>query len=150
MKIKNFTYLCGPMEQITVERMTGWRKDAASYLNERGIDVLDPTRRVSFHDQLVNGDMKLEDEVRTMNISKRIFKQDLEDVANSKVVLADVRRSSGKGTGTACELMFAHMKNKIIILWADKEDRPHPFIEAMGTEKHFSLAEALLAVRSYY
>jgi hypothetical protein len=48
------------------------------------------------------------------------------------------------------ELMFAHMKNKIIILWADDGDVIHPFYEAMATEKHYSLQEAVEAVKEYY
>jgi len=85
-----------------------------------------------------------------MNTCKRIFKQDLHDIASSRVVLADVRRSSGRGTGTSMELMFAHMKNKIIILWADEGDLIHPFYEAMATEKHYNLEDAVYAVLEYY
>ena len=48
------------------------------------------------------------------------------------------------------ELMFAHTKNKIIILWADEGDYIHPFYEAMATEKHYSLEEAVDSVRLYY
>jgi len=46
--------------------------------------------------------------------------------------------------------MFAHMKNKIIVLWSDTGDFPHPFIEAIATEKHYSLEDVLEAVKSYY
>ena len=148
--MKNFVYSCGPMEDVSVDHMTGWRREAARVLGEKGIEVKDPTRRVSFHDQLLNGENKLEDDIRNMNICKRIFKQDLEDIHMSKVVLADVRRCSGKGTGTACELMFAHMTNKIIIMWKDPDDFPHPFFQAMATEIHYSLEDALEAVKSYY
>jgi len=149
--MKNFVYTAGPIEDCTVEEMTGWRQRAASYLGERNILVKDPTRRLSFHVQLGDKDLvqeKFKD--RSLNISKRIFKQDLEDIHMSKVVLADVRRSAGKGTGTACELMFAHMNNKIIILWQDKDDYPHPFLTAMATEIHYDLECALAAVRSYF
>jgi hypothetical protein len=74
----------------------------------------------------------------------------LHDIASSRVVLADVRRDSGRGTGTSMELMFAHMKNKIIILWADEGDFIHPFYEAMSTEKHYNLEDAIDAVKEYY
>jgi nucleoside 2-deoxyribosyltransferase len=145
--MKNQVYLAGPMEDCDVDHMTGWRTIASDYLDMSDISCLDPTRRVSFHDQL--GD-NLQDVTKTMNICKRIFKQDLHDIADSRVVLADVRRDSGRGTGTSMELMFAHMKNKIIILWANEGDFVHPFYEAMATEKHYNLYEALEAVQEYY
>jgi nucleoside 2-deoxyribosyltransferase len=145
--MKNQVYLAGPMEDCTETHMKGWRDIASDELGMMEIDTLDPTRRVSFHDQL---GANLQDVTKTMNVCKRIFKQDLQDIANSKVVLADVRRNSGRGTGTSMELMFAHTKNKIIILWADAGDFIHPFYEAMATEKHYSLQEALDSVAEYY
>jgi len=144
---KQHVYLAGPMEDCSKDDMTGWRNIAAKQLDVFEIPSLDPTRRVSFHDQL---DHQLQDEYRGMNICRRIFKQDLQDIADSRVILADVRRSSGRGTGTSMELMFAHTKNKIIILWADKDDFPHPFIEAIATEKYYDLEEAIEAAGSYY
>jgi nucleoside 2-deoxyribosyltransferase len=145
--MKDQVYLAGPMEDCTEDHMTGWRQLTANALKLSDINTLDPTRRVSFHDQLGEN---LQDLTKTMNTCKRIFKQDLQDIAESKVVLADVRRSSGRGTGTSMELMFAHTKNKIIILWADEGDFIHPFYEAMATEKHYSLEEAVDSVRLYY
>ena len=145
--MKDHTYLAGPMEDCSVTHMTGWRQLAATNLSLADIETLDPTRRVSFHDQLKE---HLKDVTKTLNTCKRIFKQDLHDIASSRVVLADVRRSSGRGTGTSMELMFAHVKNKIIILWADEGDFIHPFYEAMATEKHYSLQEAIEAVKEYY
>ena len=147
MRIKDYTYLAGPMEDVSQDAMTGWRQKATAMLGIDGIQTLDPTRRVSFHDQL---EPFLEDNHRGANICKRIFKQDLQDIAESKVILADVRRESGRGTGTACELMFGHTKNKIIILWAGENDFPHPFLYAMATEIHYELEDAIEAVKTYY
>jgi len=148
--MKSSVYLAGPMEDASVDAMTRWRNKATYLLEMAGLEVLDPTRRVSFHDQLQGGDVNLEQEIRNMNISKRIFKQDLQDIADSRVVIADVRRSSGRGTGTSMELMFAHTKNKIIILWADQADYPHPFIDSLYTEKHYDLLDAVDAATTYY
>jgi len=145
--MKDQVYLAGPMEDCSSDHMTGWRQRVSETLDLSDINTLDPTRRVSFHDQLGEN---LENVTKTMNTCKRIFKQDLQDIAESKIVLADVRRDSGRGTGTSMELMFAHMKNKIIILWANEGDYIHPFYEAMATEKHYSLEEAVDSVRLYY
>jgi len=144
---KEYVYLAGPMEDCSEEWMKSWREYMSFELEQSGILCLDPTRRVSFHDQLGE---HIQDITKTTNICKRIFKQDLQDIANSRIVVADVRRGSGRGTGTSMELMFAHTKNKIIILWADENDFVHPFYEAMATEKHYKLSDVLTAVEEYY
>jgi nucleoside 2-deoxyribosyltransferase len=115
-------------------------------LGALGINSLDPTRRVSFHEELFLSEKQTE----SQNTCRRIFKMDMQDIANSTVVLADVRRSSGRGTGTSMELMFAHTKNKIIILWADKDDYIHPFYESIYTEKYFSLEKCIDSITYYY
>ena len=144
--MKNYVYLAGPMEDCTKEHMTGWRSYTKNKLSQIEIDSLDPTRRVSFHNELYLG----EQHTPVQSVCRRIFKMDMQDIANSTVVLADVRRDSGRGTGTSMELMFAHMKNKIIILWADKDDLIHPFYESIYTEKYFELEDCLDAITNYY
>jgi hypothetical protein len=126
--------------------MTGWRSYTENKLRQMEIDSLDPTRRVSFHDELYLG----EQHTPVQSVCRRIFKMDMQDIANSTVVLADIRRNSGRGTGTSMELMFAHMKNKIIILWAGKDDLIHPFYESIYTEKYFELEDCLDAITNYY
>ncbi len=144
--MKQYVYLAGPMEDCTQKRMTAWRLRAAELLMKNDIISLDPTRRVSFHDELYLG----EQHTPVQSTCRRIFKMDMQDIANSNVVLADIRRNSGRGTGTAMELMFAHMKNKIIILWADEGDHIHPFYESIYTEKHFELDDCIEAISYYY
>ena len=144
--MKNYVYLAGPIEDCTKKRMTAWRLRAADILQKNDISSLDPTRRVDFHDQL-----KLsETATHEQSACRRIFKMDMQDIANSTVVLADIRRDSGRGTGTAMELMFAHMKNKVIILWADENDYIHPFYESIYTEKYFELDDCIEAISYYY
>lgn len=126
--------------------MTGWRNCAQKMLANMDITALDPTRRVSFHDELYLG----EQHTPVQSTCRRIFKMDMQDIANSNVILADIRRDSGRGTGTAMELMFAHIKNKIIILWANNDDHIHPFYESIYTEKHFYLEDCIDAISYYY
>ena len=144
--MKQYVYLAGPMEDCTKKRMTAWRLRAAELLMKNDIISLDPTRRISFHDELYLG----EQHTPVQSTCRRIFKMDMQDIANSNVVLADIRRDSGRGTGTAMELMFAHMKNKIIILWSNKDDHIHPFYESIYTEKHFELDDCIEAISYYY
>ena len=151
--MKNYVYLAGPIEDCSKKQMEEWRHEVADWLELASIKVLDPTRRITFHENILNETATMQEigqSTHTINTCRRIFKQDLQDVANSSVVLADIRRSSGRGTGTAFELMFAHMKNKIIICWADKDDLIHPFYESVYTEKHFDLESTIEAVKYYY
>lgn len=147
--MKSGVYLAGKMEQASVDEMKVWRTKATEDLNASNITVYDPTRRIPLHTQILG---HLEDERKTLDVCRRIFKLDLQDIANSTVVLADVRRNNvgAIGTGTAMELMFAHTKNKIIILWANSHEPIHPFLESIATEKTYSLEDALTSVKEYF
>lgn len=43
-------YLCGPIEGLTKREANEWRDEAKVKLALKNIDVLDPTRRVSYVD----------------------------------------------------------------------------------------------------
>jgi len=150
---KKGVYLAGKMEQVATKEMREWRWIATQFFTNLNIKTLDPTRRVPLHSQIKGN---LEDERKTLDTCRRVFKLDLQDIANSTVVLADVRRTTlnnapiNIGTGTAMEVMFAHTKNKIIICWANKEDPIHPFIEAIATEKHYTLNDSIDACVEYF
>lgn len=144
MKLCRGVYLAGPMAGLEPKRMKGWRTYAKDFLEDAGISVLDPTRRISYHDQTLN-DKGLE-----QNIANRIFKQDLRDIARCEVLLVDMREVPNiKGQGTAAEIMFAHMKNKIIIVWKAPSDQLNPFVTAMATETHITLQSSLGACVEY-
>jgi nucleoside 2-deoxyribosyltransferase len=126
------------MEGLTKEQMEGWRVKATNFLVEAGVSVLDPCRRIPFH----NGP-------RSANASRRIFQSDLMDIRNSQIFMADIRKKQGTGTGTSMELMYAYTLGKPIILWADEEDAMHPFYEAMYTEKHFVFQDVLNSIVAF-
>ena len=139
-KHKQYTYLAGPMEGLTLEQMTEWRRHATHQLFLKDIDTLDPTRRVSYHDQRDHA-----------YAASRVVKHDLQDIAFSSVILADLRDSTpGRKWGTVCEIAHAHTKNKIIIVVTDPMQFKHPFIEFYATEIHHDLDSAIDAVATYY
>jgi nucleoside 2-deoxyribosyltransferase len=140
MELCRGVYLAGPMAGLEARDMKEWRGYAQKRLLEADIKVLDPTRRISYHEQSLN------DRGLDRNIANRIFKQDLRDIARSEVLLVDMRDIPGvKGQGTAAEVMFAHMKNKVIIMWVPPIDTLNPFMTAMATEVHETLDEAVEA-----
>jgi len=144
MKLLKGVYLAGPMAGFSGEEMKEWRTVATEQLVAADIPVLDPTRRVSFHEQ------SLDDKGLNSNIAQRIFRQDLRDIARCEVLLTDLRdHPKAKAQGTAAEVMFSHMKHKIIIAFKNPGDKLNPFMSAMATEVHDSLQDAIDAAIDY-
>jgi hypothetical protein len=139
-KHKQYVYLAGSMEGLTKEEMSEWRLYTAARLSLHEIDVLDPTRRISFHDQK-----------DSEYAAARVVKHDLQDIAFSSVVLVDLRDSTkGRKWGTVCEMAHSHTKNKIIVVVMDPGQFRHPFVEFYATEIHYNLDDAIDAVITYY
>ena len=101
MSKRNYGYLCGGMEGYSSEEMTGWRTRATEWLAFRDIKTLDPTRRVEEHEHMQDD----------LNIRRRIVKSDLQDIAHSTVILADMREDQpGKRWGSMAEIAHGHTK----------------------------------------
>jgi len=132
-------YLCGPIEGLTKKEANEWRDEAKIKLALKSIDVLDPTRRVSYVDS------------KCEHADARIFKSDLQDISHSSVLLVNLRKSlPGMKWGTVAEVAHAHTKNKIIIVVLDKDQWIHPFISQYATEIHTNMNEAIEAVKEYF
>lgn len=131
-------YLAGPMELVSLEDMTGWRRELTHLLAVKDIEVYDPCVRIPIH--LTNP---------TMNHHRKVFHADLMDIDNCDVVFANVQRDAGRGTGTSMEIMYSWMKHKPVILWVKEGDPEHPFYESIYCEKHTGLAEAANAIAEF-
>jgi len=132
-------YLAGSIEGISWVDATKWRTEAKLILNDLDIDCLDPCRRVAFERCLER------------HADARIFKADLQDIAFSTVVLANLSETiGGKKWGTVAEVAHAHTKNKIIIVILAPDQWVHPFISQYATEIHYSVEDACTAVKEYY
>lgn len=143
--MSDYVYTAGPMEQVCDKTMLDWRIYVREFLREVDIECLHPTRRVALHDQEATED------ISTYNKLKRIVAQDMDDIRNSKVILADLRDSMpGKKWGTVMEIAKAHEWDKIIIVLVDPGQFKHPFIYTYATEVHYDLQEAVEAVIDYY
>jgi len=143
---KDFVYTAGAMEHVTVADMLDWRDYVDKYLYKFDILCLHPTRRMALHLQ-----EEEESDMSTYNKLKRIEAQDMLDISNSKVVLADLRDSMpGKKWGTVMEVAKAKELGKVIIVLVDPEQFKHPFIYTYATEVHYDLHEAAEAVLEYY
>jgi len=132
-------YLAGSIEGIPWADATKWRNDAKSNLFKYDIDCLDPCRRVAFERSMER------------HADARIFKADLQDIAFSTVVLANLSETiGGKKWGTVAEVAHAHTKNKIIIVILAPGQWVHPFISQYATEIHHSVEDACNAVKEYF
>jgi hypothetical protein len=143
--MSEYVYTAGAMEHVSEQDMLGWRGQVEDFLADYYIDCLHPTRRVPIHSEARDNDLS------TFNRLKRIEAQDMLDIKNSKVVLADLRDSMpGKKWGTVIEVAKASDWGKIVIVLVDPEQFKHPFIYTYATEVHYDLQEAMDAVLSYY
>jgi hypothetical protein len=133
-------YLAGSIEGIPWEDAIKWRNEAFGHLSKYDIDTLDPCRRVAF-----------ESSGAVRHADARIFKADLQDIAFSTVVLANLSENiGGKKWGTVAEVAHAHTKNKIIIVILAPNQWVHPFISQYATEIHYSVYDACEAVKEYF
>ena len=141
----DFVYTAGAMEHVSESYMSTWRNYADKFLLDFDIYCLHPTRRAPIHDQ------ETTDEMSTFNKLKRITAQDMLDIKQSRVILADLRDSMpGKKWGTVMEVAQAYQWDKVIIALVDPDQFKHPFIYTYATEVHYDLQDALDAVIEYY
>jgi len=144
--MSDYVYTAGAMEHVGKNDMMDWREYVEEVLTEFDIKCLHPTRRLPLH---INSED--EEHITTFNKLKRIEAQDMLDIKNSKVILADLRDSMpGKKWGTVMEVAKAKEWNKVIIVLVDPGQFKHPFIYTYATEVHYDLQEAVEAVLDYY
>lgn len=131
-------YVAGPMEGLTEEQMTGWRREFKHKLYGYGLTILDPTRRQPYHQE------------DSIDRARFVFKKDLKDIDESDLVFFDIRYGAGRGTGTSMEAMYAWMKMKPMITWANPGDFKHPFYQSMETIRVESLDSGIVAVKQFF
>jgi predicted nucleotidyltransferase len=142
----DYVYTAGAMEHVDYKDMSDWRLYVQEYLSDFCIDCLHPTRRAAIHLTLEENE-----HISTYNKLKRIEAQDMLDIKQSRVILADLRDSSpGRKWGTVMEVAKAREWDKIVIVVVDPAQFKHPFIYTYATEVHYDLQEALEAVVGYY
>ena len=150
-------YLAGPMEGLSEEQMKGWRLYVRKAIAARNryygeaqgfvekITVLDPTDRESYREQFLKD---------PTNVGHRIFRQDLQDIDSSRVVvinLLQMRELDLRCWGSICEMIYAFVKHvPVIMILPDQAAADHPFVIGCATEVHFSLEAGTKAAMSYY
>ncbi len=137
--MKRTVYIAGSMEGLSEVERAEYFDYVENALNLRDIPTRNPNRRNDMHIDT------------NTNLRKRIHAADLRDIADSMIVLADIRHSRpGRKWGTVMEIQFAETKHKIVIVIQDEGQFIHPFIEACATEIHTDIDEAIEAITTYY
>lgn len=96
-------YLAGPIDGVTSEEATGWRRYAKNVLNKYGIKVFDPT----------------EDKDLTCSTYDPgwIVRGDVARLKNSNFVLAAFAWDNAAYIGTSMEIRIAHERGTPIYVW---------------------------------
>lgn len=120
-------YLCGPINGRSDDDCKGWRE----YAKERLPDTLDPMDRDYRGRELEPG------------IADEIVMNDKKDILLCDALLVYYDKPS---VGTSMEILFAHDRNKTIVL-VDKSDKPlSPWLIYHCPEVYKSLDEAIAAL----
>jgi hypothetical protein len=121
-------YLCGPINGRSDDDCKGWRE----YVKERVSPTLDPMARDYRGRELEPG------------IAVVIVENDKADIIESDTLLVYYDKPS---VGTSMEILFAHQRNKRIVL-VDKSDKPlSPWLIYHCPEVYKTLDEAIAALQ---
>jgi nucleoside 2-deoxyribosyltransferase len=136
-------YTCGAMEHVSEDAMKGWRAHLEDNLPD--VKFLHPTRRMPLHQQMEDASLA------TYNKLKRIVAQDIKDINESDLIVANLKDSEpGKKWGSVMEVALAWERGIPVIAIVDEKQFKHPFIYTMCTEVHHTLEDAIDAVQEYY
>ena len=121
-------YLAGGIMHLTQSQIHHWRQQVMIEL-QGSFRIYDPTVRKYKYDSLFGG-------------ANEIVTIDKMDINNSDIVLVNASKSSW---GTAMEIMYAYMKEKIIICFTDESDmsKISPWIIYHSTKVYESLEDAM-------
>lgn len=140
-------YLAGPIQDLSYEEATGWRKVAKQLLSQHDIVTLSPLRyKEHLNDLKRMGDGNVGEEPLTT--PKGIVARDRNDVWRSDLILVSFIGVNAISFGTAVEFGWTDVWRKPIVLAAEETNplRNHPFVTELSGFILPSLAEALEAV----
>jgi len=130
-------YLAGPMENVSEDQMTGWRKIATGLLiQDERVKILDPSRRRHSGEQ------------RHM---RRIFEMDLRDIREADIILVNLNSEKLAKHGTAMEVFYASYDlRKPVVAFKEGITRYHPFFESLVTEWRSTVEKACETIIEEY
>lgn len=136
---RGIIYLAGSINPDLELFCREWRNSATLYLEEKGFEIINPIK-----DKDLTKNYNYED----------IVNQDLYNVSNSDLVLAEMTWKDYPYVGTSIELYHAYLHGIPTIVWADKnydekKDKNY-FMKFFATEIYSNLPFALWFINSKF
>jgi hypothetical protein len=126
-------YLAGAMDYVG-EYATGWRKEAAFLLTQRGYKVLDPT--------LIPEEAEMSpDEI----VQKNTFMQKKSDILLVEYMLQDRAY-----IGTDYEMAWAKMNGQPCVVLCSSQNKDRPYMKYMATKLADNLQDAIEYIAIHY
>lgn len=126
-------YLCGGIKDLSLKEQTEWRDTATKELYPR-FKILNPMRR-NFRDN----------EFQSQN---EIVSLDKKDVIDSDIILVNGTKPSW---GTSMEIMFAHERNKIVVVFTGKKyEYASPWVAYHATKVFEKLDDAIKYIKEMF
>lgn len=119
-------YLAGRIDTVDKNRALQWREYATKLLENFGFEVINPYK------------------IDQGSSDKQIFDIALKRVEECDCILVDVTHLPNENTGTAAELMYAYLNNKIVIGWQEiPSSKRRIFINILVPTIYNTLDEAI-------
>ena len=126
-------YLAGAMDYVG-DYATGWRKEAAFLLEQRGYNTSDPT-------SIPEGDDMSPEE----KVQKNLFMQKRSDILLVEYMLEDRAY-----IGTDFEMAWAKMHNQPCIVMCSNQNKYRPYMKYMATKLAENLQDAIEYIAVHY
>ena len=126
-------YLAGAMDYVG-EYATGWRKEAAFLLTQRGYKVLDPT-------SIPEEAEMSPDEI----VQKNTFMQKKSDILLVEYMLQDRAY-----IGTDYEMAWAKMNGQPCVVLCSSQNKDRPYMKYMATKLADNLQDAIEYIAIHY
>lgn len=142
-----YVYLAGPITGCSYEEATEWRAYVTEKL-ERYARLLSPMRDKDF----LIMEQNIEDHCEEWFTStvRGIRTRDQFDVMRADVILANLLHAKKPSIGTVCEIAWAHLLQKpIVLVMEDGNPHDHGFIRDMANFIVDDLDRAIQIVRNF-
>jgi len=116
-------YQGGSMTGLTLEEITGWRREAGALLEDAGFTVLNPARGLMFLEPEAVVKDAYEDEF-TEN-KHVVFERDKFDATRADILLMNLLKAPRTSIGTVMEMAWGHLAGRFICTAIEREGNPH-------------------------
>lgn len=136
-------YLAGPINGLSYEEATNWRKDAQRYLQDFGITGVSPMRAKEFLSD--HKDIGITEFSEPLASDAGIVARDRFDVQNADLMLVNLLGATKVSCGTPCEYGWADAFGVPIITVMEESGNPydHPFVRRLSGYRVTTLEEGL-------